>query len=182
MKYLFTLTLSFIFFFSSAQQEYQIIDIENDSSFLDLGMLDSLDTNYRLYFSGENHAFQISNLKLELKLLKYFHQKHNVNTLLLEFGEATGWMANQYLITGDKKLEESIKRHYSKGFFEYFKEVKEYNDSLSEENKIRIVGIDLQRSFSIGFEMLNYLLPSDSVLPSDSILQQIELIKFLQGL
>ena len=70
MKYILSLIITLtISFFGYSQQELTIVNIENDSSFLDLAILDSVDGNNRLFFSGENHAFQKSNLKLELKLL-----------------------------------------------------------------------------------------------------------------
>ena len=145
-------------------------------------LLDTIDGSYRLYFSGENHTYQTSNLKLELKLLKYFHQNHGVNTLLLEFGNVTGWLVNEYIVTGEEKLEKALKINFSKNFVNYFKEIKKYNDSLPKADRIKVVGIDVQRSVQIGFEMMNYLLPPDSILPEDSISQQIELIRSPSGL
>jgi len=182
MKNLLALILVINFsLWGSSQQELTIVNIDNDSSFLDLSILDSVNDVNRLFFSGENHAFQKSNLKLELKLLKYFHQNHQVNTLLLEFGVATGWLTNEFVKTGREDLKEAIKTQFSENFLDYFVKIKEYNDSLPASNKIKIVGIDLQRSFPLGFEVLHFLLPSDSVFPNDSIMKEIELIKFLQG-
>ena len=181
MKYFSLLLFILIGYSSYSQEKFHVINIENDSVFEDLAILDSTDNSYRLFFSGENHLFQESNLKLELKLFKYFHQKHDANTLLLEFGDITGWMVSEYVQSGDKKLEKAIEKHFGKNFFSYFKEIKKYNDSLKEGDKIKIEGIDIQRSLPIGFEMIHHLLPEDSIRPDDSILQQIELIKFLRG-
>ena len=113
--------LGFQTFYS--QTDYHLVDIENDSVFDDMKLLDTIDGSYRLYFSGENHTYQTSNLKLELKLLKYFHQNHGVNTLLLEFGNVTGWLVNEYIVTGEEKLEKALKINFSKNFVNYFKEI-----------------------------------------------------------
>lgn len=162
-------------------QDYNYLKLDDVDDFSDMSILKDETSQYNFYFSGENHMFSTSNSQLEFKLLKYLHQNEGVKNLVLEFGEGTGWIVNQYVHQDNDEIEEVIENQFHDDYGEFFKKVKEYNETLDSANKITVTGIDLQRSYYIGIEALYLQLPDDSIKPHDSIAREIELLRFLKG-
>lgn len=183
MKYFFTFIFSYItILFSQNTNNLHYLNLDDTDDFSDLSILKEETNKYNFYFSGENHMFSNSNSKLEFKLLKYLHQKEGVKNLILEFGEGTGWLTNQYIHSANiEGIEEVMKQQFHEDYFEFFKKIKEYNSTLDSINKISITGIDLQRSYYIGIEALYLLLPTDTLLAHDSIQREVDLLRFLKG-
>jgi hypothetical protein len=177
---------SFLFFFflsllSLSQNTFNYIDIENDTDFSDFKPIKEEVKKYNFYFSGENHLFSGTNSKLEFKLFKYLNQREGVSNLILEFGEGTGWLVNEFVNRDDKKIEEVINAQFHEDYITFFEKLKEYNKDLDSTEKIVVTGIDLQRSYYIGLEALYLHLPNDSIIPPDSIAREIEVLRFLKG-
>lgn len=102
----------------------------------------------KVFFSSEEHAVS-GNKMLEIRLLDYFVRKANVKYLLIEHGYCQAMRFNTYLATGDEAiLKEELQGlkgtlSYTVEFFEYWQKVYQLNQKLSDENKIQVVGIDL---------------------------------------
>lgn len=86
---------------------------------------------------------------MEIRLLDYFVRRAGVKYLLIEHGYSQAMQYNLYLETGDESiLREEVKGlkgtlSYTKEFFNYWQQVYQLNQRLSPENKILVIGIDL---------------------------------------
>lgn len=145
----------------------------------DLSVLDSAIKNHNVYFFGENHTYRKTNTIIEFKTLKYLNKKENVSVLLLEFGEATSWLVNQYFETGDEEILKKIKSTTNDFFSDFFENIYEYNKTI-KSNKIITAGIDVEFNHSIAVNVLEKLIPKNKP-AHDSIKETIEVIKFLNG-
>lgn len=181
MKFILYLFLCITTNFVLTQEDFNYINIEDDSDFSDFEPLKEEVKKYNFYFSGENHLFSETNSKLEFKLFKYLNQKEDVKNLILEFGEGTGWLVNEFVNTDNKQIEEVINAQFHEDYITFFEKLKEYNKMQDSLNKIKVTGVDLQRSYYIGIEALYLLLPNDSIKPHDSIAREIEVLRFLKG-
>lgn len=152
--------------------------IENNSSqikFEDgeyLAGLETLDTkSYDLFLTGEVHATK-KNYDLRFAFLKYLNQNANVRYYVAEMDYATSYLINEYLKTGN---EEIFKYCYNglKGSFagtneeyKFWKKVYEYNKSLLNENKITIIGIDVEYEMSL--DVLYYIVGKrNNIMPNE---------------
>lgn len=138
--------------------------------------LDSSLNGYKVFFTGEDHTFTNSNILLELNMMKYLHKKANMRIHLLEFGTSVGWLVDQYVQSGDSMYLAALKDYSYRNFAPLFKGLREFNATLDSANKIRVVGIDLEWSFSTSSKVLSLLL-KDSLQPDSEIALAIEAIK-----
>ena len=87
---------------------------------------------YRIFLSGEAHYKQ-GNEEIEYQLITYLHKYANVRIVLWETGYAEAFNYNQFL----KNDEAST--------YTYTQKLKEYYNTLPDNKKIKIVGIDYER-------------------------------------
>ncbi|CAN5312536.1 hypothetical protein BH10BAC1_BH10BAC1_18070 [soil metagenome] len=106
------------------------------------GRLENSLRNYQFYFSGESH-YKPGNLQLKLQLLKKLYKEQNVRIVFLERGYSEGWLVNKYLETGDMTVLDYVNDDFEKSFY---LELKKFNDSLMMPEKIRVYGIDYEKS------------------------------------
>jgi hypothetical protein len=158
-------------------ENYTKFDIEDNGDYTSFAMLDSVVDNYNVFFIGENHTFRTSNYKLQLKMLKYLHQKVGVRNLLLEFGHSRGWLVNQYIQTGDTNLLNVLTDYSYEEYTELYKALRKFNESLAADQKIRIKGIDIERAYSTSIKVLSMQLPDKD--PPEEISLHIEAINGL---
>lgn len=151
------------------------VDITNNSDFSTFKLMDSAIQNYHVFFSGENHQFKASNARLELKLLKYLHEKAGVNHLLLEFSFTTGYLLEKYMFENDTLAYSMLKANYHNQYMWMFEHLKEYNATLDSAHKIRVHGIDFEDDMQLAVRTLVMLMP-DKEAP-DSIGLHIETLR-----
>lgn len=142
--------------YSIAQMNVGKIELDKDSFEEFEVFSDSLDP-YRVYFTGENHNYLTFNSKFEWKMLHYLHQHQNVRYFIFEQGPAVGYLVEKYIIEGDKETQKYLKNNFFKQFYECFKSIKEYNDSLNPADHIHIAGIDLERFPYFSVEALHMI-------------------------
>lgn len=147
-----------LFFLNSllifAQNNYTKIDVNKPDDFNELHEFfgDSVLTPYKVYFTGENHEYAYVNSELEFKLLIYLHQTQGVKHFVFEQSPATGFIITQAVLDNE---DISYKLHLKDKFFDPFynlvKQIKKYNDTLPDNEKIVVDGIDAERfpAFSI---------------------------------
>jgi len=155
------------------------VDITNNSDFTTFQLMDSAIQNYHVFFSGENHQFKASNARLELKLLKYLHEKAGVNHLLLEFSFTTGYLLEKYMFENDTQAYAMLKVNYHNQYMWMFEHLKEYNATLDSAHKIRVHGIDFEDDMQLAVRTLVMLMP-DKEAP-DSIGLHIETLRGMNG-
>ena len=151
----------------------------NDSSFSGLEFLNDILADYKVFITGENHLFRKSNAQLWLKMIKYLHSKGAARNVMFEYGHSYGFLVNEYLQTGDSLLLESIDNFSSDEYYEVFKELRAFNETLPETDKIYFAGIDLDRGVYPIAKALEYLLPDENKPVPDSISLNIGSIRSL---
>ncbi|HCS20944.1 MAG TPA: hypothetical protein DIW47_10370 [Bacteroidetes bacterium] len=152
------------------------LETDNLASFQ---VLDSIAENSRFIFTGEDHRVEKFNTVLEMKMMQYLNTK-GYQYYLMEAGWVTAWMVNRYIIDGDSAAEQILSTYYSGNFFALFQGLKETNDSLAPDKKIRAVGLDIERDAPLALRSLMLMLP-DKQAP-DSLEMFVESLKILAAI
>ncbi|MFT4521637.1 MAG: hypothetical protein ACI8ZN_000574 [Bacteroidia bacterium] len=159
-------------------QEYSdTISLYNEEDLLGFDLLDSLSNTYKIFVAGENHTYLESNTRLWVNTIKYLHKNANVRNVIVEYGYASTWMVNEYIQTGDTNIYNTLKRYAFKEYAAAYKALKDFNDSLDADNKISLVGIDLERGVYSAVKVLSMLLPDEKKVAHDSIDLHIESLR-----
>ncbi len=160
---------------------YTDLDIESNDDYASFDILLPEIDQYNIFFTGENHLFRNSNYKLQLKMLKYLHQKRGVKHLLLEFGFSRGYYVDQYVNTGDTTIIDMLTNYSYPEYVKLYKGIHEYNKTLDSADRIHVHGIDLERSSLTSVKLLSLLISEKETTPHDSIALDVEAIKSLMG-
>lgn len=129
---------------SFSQTKYQQLDLDS-KSFDEFSVFGDTLKNYRVFFTGENHLYASFNTLLEFKLLKYLNQTQGVKNLVFEQSPAVGYILNKVVVDGKQSHENYLQDMFYEPFFDFVLELKAYNDTLPDEDKIRVHGIDAER-------------------------------------
>ncbi|MDD3860020.1 MAG: hypothetical protein PHW83_07470, partial [Bacteroidales bacterium] len=108
-----------------------------------IGLISDTDySKYRLFVVGEIHFIK-ENSKIFLNIFRDLYQNANVRIIFLESGYATGIIAQHYLETGNS---ESLKIISEDGQFDefHYRFLKDFYDNCPEDDKFKIIGIDLE--------------------------------------
>jgi hypothetical protein len=127
---------------------------------------------YRVFFSGEIHGIP-SNPIIKYKLFEYLYRNANVRNLILEAGMSSAFIAEQYLKTGDEKY---LCSSCWKLEMVFWRKLFAFNQTMAENDKIRIIGIDFERNepfIKAIDEILPKKNPPASLSPSIAYLRQI---------
>jgi len=170
------LSLSFIPLFAQNDSiNISKIDLQNNDDYSSFSIMDDDLNKYTVFFAGENHLFRKSNIQLEIKMLQYLYHKANVRYLLLEFGYSRGWVLDQYIQTGDSNYLNILKNYSYEIYADFYRQLYEFNTGLPENDKIHIIGIDVERFLGLPSKTLSLILPD--TIPPKSIELSIESIK-----
>jgi len=140
-----------------------------------LDILDDVVSEYQVFFTGENHTYADENTNIKLKMLKYLNKKAGVRNLLLELGYSRGYMLDKY-INDDSSYYDLMKYTTSTYYLEMYKALRNFNQSLSPEDRVTVHGIDVERFADDGPILLAKLIPSHKTIPA-SIDFSVEVIK-----
>lgn len=161
---------------------YKVINPENNTDFCDLSIIDDNLNDKEIFFTGEDHGIK-ANIYLRMKFLKYFKEKTDFKYYLCELPYSDAYFLNKYLESGDKKILEEIYKplkgtfEWNKDNYNHWKELYEFNKTLPEDRKIKIVAVDIEH------QPLNSFKYMYSVLPKKEIPQEIsELLTELKAI
>lgn len=175
MKHILFALLAFSCIRLSAQKT--VLDVENNNDYSSFSVLDSAYlSQFTLFFTGEDHRYLKSNSQLELKMFKHLHKTAGVRVFMMEFGYSLGYAANKYVQTGDSNILNLLDKHTYDEYFELFKSLRDFYDSLPENEKFSLAAVDLEREPVYPVKMLESLLPENST-PHDSIKLHIDALK-----
>ena len=165
---------------STTWAQKSALNLKDDNDFTGFELYkDSLE-NYSIFINGENHLYTKSNAALQLKMLKYLHQNADVKTLLLELGWSRGYIITKYIQTGDSTLLPAIKNYSWQYYAKMVESLKLYNDSLPQDQKISVVGIDVERFNNMAVKAMQMQMPKRGFkTPHDSIEMSIESLEAL---
>lgn len=152
------------------------IPINNNEKLAGFSSLDSQLAGKEIFLAGENHTYLESNSKLWVQTIRYLHENAGVRNVLMENGRSLAWLIDSYVQSGDADLFKVIEKYAFEEYAEGYKALMEFNQTLDSSEKIRVIGIDLERGTYGAMKVLSMLLPQDKVAP-DSIDLHIESIE-----
>ena len=113
----------------------------------------------RLFVAGEQHGIAENQL-LEYAFLSYLHREANVRVYLQELPYSAGVLLDRYLQTGDETALETAFRGFSGTYsnseelLELYRRVRRYNADLEDEDRIRLVGFDIEHQPRTAFHVV----------------------------
>lgn len=139
--------------------------------------------DYRVFLAGEYHA-QTKGYQSKKMLIQYLHEKQDVDYLICEVGMGHGMFLDDYIQNGDdEKLKFFMNQientmAWTKEEYEFWQWLYEYNQQQSEQDKLHIIGLDveIERYPKCTIKGLSLLL-DDSVTPAEEIQPLIERMK-----
>lgn len=124
------------------------VAIKQDTTFDVKGfeVMDEFVADKKVIITGENHRYRGSNGVIKLKMLMYLYEK-GFRYFLLELGAGTGYLANDYVTTGNENAITVLERNFQSqnGLYELFDALRRFNENRSYEDMIKIEGVDLTR-------------------------------------
>lgn len=139
--------------------------------------------NYDVILAGESHSIA-KNYDIQLSMLKYFNKTAGVKYLLLEMAYSSSKDIQQYLETGNENILKSFydkmkgTAGWSKESYDFWKKLRLLNETLDDNEKIRVIGIDMQYQQD---EEINYLYSSlpTKIIPIEikSVIEKLKDIK-----
>ncbi len=164
-------TLSAIFFCSMigfSQSDSQTIDFTDTIQLSNSARLkgySSLDSSAlagkEIFIAGENHTYLSSNSKLWIQNIRYLHKYAGVRNIIMENGRSNAWLINSYIQTGDTALYNVLKKYVFEEYADVYKLLMKFNSTLDSNNKVRVIGIDLERGSYGALKVLSLLIPQD---------------------
>jgi len=113
---------------------------------------------------GEYH-FKEENSQLYFDTFKNLYKNNNVRLVFMESGYANGIILNHYLKTGDNESLSLVLDNYQFKKWIYVK-LKEFYDSLPDDEKFEFVGVDLEiYEADRKFQYVTELLTNDKEIP-----------------
>lgn len=139
--------------------------------------------DYRVFLAGEYHA-QTKGYQSKKMLIQYLHENQDVDYLICELGMGHGMFLDDYIQNGDdEKLKFFMNQientmAWTKEEYEFWQWLYEYNQQQSEQDKLHIIGLDveIERYPKCTIKGLSLLL-DDSVTPAEEIQPLIERMK-----
>lgn len=152
--------------------------VNEDKSFEQLEYLDlELDKN-EIFLTGEFHRVK-ANTELQIAFLKYFKENADVKYYLCEMPYSVSYYINQYLEAGDEVILEHLYEQLydtsTQEAYNHWLDVYEYNSTLANDNRIKVIGIDLEQEEVIAYRFLVDILPDKDV--PEEIKDSIDLIQ-----
>lgn len=150
------------------REHYTPLDITE----LDLSLIaEDLAENEIILSGAEFHGTQAT-YELQCHLTIALHQQAGVKYLLLGIGHATGQMYNTYLQTGDQNLLDQV--HSDIGFSsrschehrQAWEELCQYNQALAPEDRLTVIGIDLEYQPQTAVRYLRSLSTDKDLIPA----------------
>lgn len=144
------------------KKNYQKLDMDNFSK---IKLIDSEIGGKEIFFAAEYHNIYPYQ-KLQMNFLKYLKGKTDIKYLISEMSCGDAVMINKYLETGDENILNQFFKNgknyftFTDDFYEFFKELYTFNKTLSNEEKIKIVGVDME------------LRPDNAIWALDSLVQK----------
>lgn len=127
---------------------------------------------YQLILTGEMHAI-VQNFDVQLMLIRYLNRHWDLRYIVAELGLGASIYLNRYLETGDNALLDDIMNQLS-GTASYtveqrvfYQKLYEYNVGLPDEQKLRVIGLDVDHQGALWLSGLALLLPDTP--PEDEV-------------
>lgn len=149
------------------KKNYSIID-PKDESMKDLSIMDDDLKDGEMFLTGENHGVR-ANIELRIKFLKYYKGKTNFKYYLCELPYSMTHFLNIYLETKDENTLKDIYRPlkgtdaWNKDEYDYWGTLYEFNRGLPEDDRLTLVGTDIEHQPQNGIRFMKYCLDKNHV-------------------
>lgn len=116
--------------------------------------------NNQVFLIGESHGI-MKNAESEWMIIQYLILSTDIRYIMYEIGPSEASLLNKYLVNGDKKILDKIfglKKgtiNYSVDNYEFWNKVYQFNKDRAKDNKISVIGIDIEQLPSISLFYLN---------------------------
>lgn len=147
------------------RKNYSEMNLEEDY-IKGLSVLDNDLKKYDVFLTGERHGVE-ENYDIRFAFIKYLNQKAGVRYILCEDGYSISAYLNEYLETGDEEILDYVFEYFetsywwNKEHYEFYKKLREYNETLDEDKKIILIGIDVEYPITPAVAYLKSILPED---------------------
>lgn len=133
-------------------------------------LLDAGFSANRYIFLGEIHGFAEPQ-QVDLALFKRLNSRDSFNYYIAEIDDAKAWLLNEYLATGNELLLEDVFYSWkqdtaqwsNKQYFEKFRELHAYQQSLPAQKKFTVVGVDQPQDLIITLRYFKLLFTKTSL-------------------
>lgn len=169
---------------SYLEKNNSVVNLQDIDDFKGLDLIKDDIKDKKIIFTGESHTLQKDDL-FKIKLIKYLQEEAGLNYHLVEMGYSTAYFFNKYLESGD---EEILKKVFSnvkgtQGFndddYNFFKDLYEFNKMLKEEDKIKVVGIDIEQSMGSSYDYIKDI-AKDKTVKIEALEKTLESLKNIQ--
>lgn len=161
------------------------INLQDIDEFEGLDLIKDDLKNKKIIFTGEYHAFQKDDL-FRMKLIKYLQEEIGLNYYLAEMGYSSAYFFNKYLESGDEEILRKVfsnlkvTQAFNKDDYNFFKDLYEFNKTLRVEDKIKIVGIDIEHNMGSSYDYIKDVI-KDETLKRDALEKTLESLKNIQS-
>lgn len=148
-------------------KNYANVDISKDNYKNGLSIMDSDIDKNNIILVGEEHAVA-KNYEIQLALLKNFNKTDKVRYLLAEIGYSSSCYINEYLDSGDEAKLKLIYNDLSqtptwnKESYDFWIKLRKYNLTVPQNQRIKVIGIDIELQPKTACAYLNSILPSNA--------------------
>ncbi len=150
------------------------VDLTKDT-FEEFEILNDTLKNYSVFFTGENHTYASFNTAFQFKLLRYLHQNHDVKHFMFEQSPGLSYVINKIVLSDETTHLHYLRDMFFAPFYDLVKDLRKYNDTLVQEDKIQVHGIDIERFPSFSIYALNDIVDTlDTKVKGGEVFEQIK--------
>lgn len=144
------------------------INLEDTNDFSGLESLKDDLQDKKIIFTGEDHTLTKDDL-FKIKMIKYLQKEIDLKYYLDEGGYANTYFFNKYLKTGDENI---LKQAFNQvegtamhniDDYNFYKSLYEFNQTLPEDKRIEIVGIDIEHGGLSSYEFIMDIMKNNSL-------------------
>lgn len=151
-------------------EDISYIDFK-DKNFKALEILEN-DLANTIFLAGEIHE-TIKSKEMQIYMIEYMVKKVGVKYIILEQSYTVGQRLNEYINSGDEDILNELKEYYKKyrgqteENYELYRKIYEFNKDLSDENKIKLIGIDTEMNHNYTVKYLKQYIPKEKKYPKE---------------
>lgn len=137
--------------------------VKHNQNFTFFPLQNSFESNDLILF-GEAHGTMEAQ-KIDLQLIQHLNNKHNMKHHVVELDFSQAFFLNKFLQNGKDSLINFALQNWSvevgqnnEGYYQKWKKLYQYNLTLKNEKKIKVIGIDKVQDFSVTKKHIELLL------------------------
>lgn len=153
-------------------KNHSIINLEDSDNFSGLDILKKDLKGKKIVLTGENHYLDKNHL-IDIKMLKYLQKQIGVNYYLGEEGYSISYFVNKYLETGDESYLNKVFKNFEGtranniGYYEKYRQIYEFNKTLPENERIKIIGVDIEPGANMSYDYIMEVMKDKSLITND---------------